>query len=80
MESRWFDYDVNYLDIQSDIYVYDFIKKFIEHKEELPLLQTVYLKDILNSIEEKKHKRTLFKEKVSVISNVKFLTVEKMIC
>ena len=53
LESRWFDYDVNYLDLPSDIYVYDFVKYFLEHREELPRLYTVKLHDVIADVKKK---------------------------
>lgn len=54
LESRWFDYDVNYLDVPSDIYAYEFIQHFNEHKGELPRLQPVRLEDIFLDLREKR--------------------------
>ena len=50
LESRWYEYDVNYLDVPSDIYVYDFIKHFNEHKDKLPKLETVKLDYVIESL------------------------------
>lgn len=56
LESRWFDYDVNYLNVSSDIYTYDFVEYFLVHKTEIPKLQNVSLADILARVKEEGRK------------------------
>lgn len=51
--SKWFAYDINYLDVPSNIYVYDFIKCFLENKDKLPKLNYVKLQEILEPIAER---------------------------
>lgn len=53
LESRWYEYDVNYLQVKSDIYVYDFLKAFEEHREELPRLEMMKLGTVLEELPSK---------------------------
>ena len=57
LESKWFDYDVNYLDLSSDTYAYDFVKYFLEHREDIPKLSTVRLSEVIADV-KKKNRRT----------------------
>ena len=78
LEIKWFEYDINYLDIPPDIYIYDFIKTFKEHKDELPKLKPMKLDNIFEAIFQER--KDFYDKKINLLlENGRFqVTKEEM--